>query len=108
MKTKVLSHAKGIKRASGTSVDIRIEHYLAKCPAAISGQHGHDQTFKVACALVWGFALPADRALLYLEIYNEKCRPRWSASELEHKITSALKTPPRGKPVGYLRCFKRR
>jgi putative DNA primase/helicase len=86
------------------SLDARIERYLDKCPPAISGQHGHDQTFKVACALVWGFALSRDAALRYLEVYNARCEPPWSAHELAHKIDSALQAP-QSKPVGYLRCF---
>lgn len=87
------------------SLETRIERYLDKCPPAIAGQHGHDQTFKVACALVWGFALSRETALRYLEFYNTRCEPPWSAPELAHKIDSALQAPPHSKPVGYLRCF---
>jgi hypothetical protein len=86
-----------------TSLDSRIQRYLAKCEPAISGQHGHDQAFKVACALVWGFALSRDDALHYLAIYNAKCDPPWADSELAHKIDSALGVPC-SKPIGYLRC----
>jgi hypothetical protein len=33
----------------------RIQRYIDACPPAISGQSGHDQTFRVACILVQGF-----------------------------------------------------
>ena len=39
------------------TVTERIERYIAACPAAISGQSGHNVTFKVAIALIRGFNL---------------------------------------------------
>ena len=36
---------------------IFVHKYLAHCPPAISGQHGHDQTLKVAVALLHRKAL---------------------------------------------------
>lgn len=68
----------------------RICKYLAACPPAVSGQQGHTQTFMVACKLVNGFALGESDALDYLRLYNERCQPPWSESELVHKIKSAL------------------
>jgi superfamily II DNA or RNA helicase len=54
----------------------RARRYLAKMPPAVSGQHGHDQTFAVACTLVQGFGLAvADAAPLFAE-YNARCSPR--------------------------------
>jgi hypothetical protein len=85
--------------------DERIRKYLAKCPPAVSGSNGHTQTFKVACSLVWGFALPRDQALFYLELYNQTCEPPWFQSELEHKIDSSFKAK-NTKPVGYLICSR--
>ena len=85
-------------------LDLRIQRYLFRCPPAVAGQYGHAQTFKVACALVWGFALPRDVALHYLELYNKRCQPPWSSAELAHKIDSALQAPC-SKPIGYLRCL---
>jgi hypothetical protein len=70
----------------------RVYKYLTQCPPAISGQHGHDQTFKVAVVLVWGFCLPRDEALGYLRDYNTRCLPPWTDPELEHKIDSAIET----------------
>jgi|ERR1700730_4482282 hypothetical protein len=96
-----------------TCIDPRIRKYLRRCPPAVSGQHGHDQTFKVAVALVWGFALHRDAALEYLRTYNQRCQPPWSEAELEHKIDSAISTVNRewtanevdAKPPGYLICY---
>jgi hypothetical protein len=81
-------------------LELRVERYLAKCPPAVSGQGGHDQLFKVAVALVHGFAMDPDSALAVLTShYNPRCRPMWSAVELRHKVEDAarvLKTKPRG------------
>jgi hypothetical protein len=90
----------------------RVYKYLNQCPPAVSGQYGHDQTFKVAVVLVWGFCLPREEALGYLRDYNLRCLPSWTEPELEHKIDSAIKTCNRRwlageeiRPPGYLRCF---
>jgi hypothetical protein len=66
-------------------------NYLKKCDPAISGQAGHNQTFKIACKLVHGFKLSTDQALYLLETdYNPRCLPPWSHAELVHKVESAL------------------
>jgi hypothetical protein len=90
----------------------RVYKYLNQCPAAVSGQHGHKQTFKVAVVLVWGFCLPRDEALEYLRVYNQRCLPPWTEAELEYKIFSAIETCNRhwlageaNRPPGYLRCY---
>jgi hypothetical protein len=90
----------------------RVHKYLAKCPPAVSGQRGHDHTFKVAVSLVWGFCLPRDEALDYLRDYNARCLPQWTEAELAHKIDSAIadcnqkwKSGVQIKPPGYLRCY---
>lgn len=71
----------------------RARRYIARIPAAISGQGGHDQTFRVACVLVIGFDLSRDDALMLLGEYNHGCEPPWSDKELEHKINDAIKQP---------------
>jgi hypothetical protein len=71
------------------SVDELARRYLEKIPPAVSGQGGHDQTFKAACALVKGFDLTVDQARPLLAEYNKRCQPEWSTAELEHKLTSA-------------------
>lgn len=56
----------------------RIGRYIDACPPAISGQNGHDQTFRVACILVQGFDLSPDDAYSFLSRYNERCEPPWN------------------------------
>ena|GEM_PF-1716819 len=61
----------------------RINAYLDACPAAISGQHGHDRTFAVAIALVRGFDLSQRAALPFLRRYNQRCQPKWTTEETQ-------------------------
>ena len=83
------------------NVNERIARYMAATPPAISGNHGHPQTFKVACDLVNGWSLPPLCALTWLRIYNERCQPRWTLGELQHKIDDAVNAD-HGKPRGHL------
>ncbi len=91
----------GQTRSCGLTVMDRARRYLRKCPPAVSGQHGHAATFRVACALVQGFALSAGDALGLLREWNLECRPPWSEHELAHKVNSALVAPSQRAP-GYL------
>ena len=68
----------------------RARTYVAAIPGAVSGAGGHNQTYRVACALVHGFALPPDEALTLLREYNERCFPPWSEAQLQHKIDSVI------------------
>jgi hypothetical protein len=79
----------------------RIERYVDACPPAISGQRGHDQTFRVACILVQGFDLSPEDAFFFLARYNQRCEPPWAERELWHKLRDADRVPER-KPRGYL------
>jgi AAA domain/Bifunctional DNA primase/polymerase, N-terminal len=75
-------HARLLKRARA---------YLNKCDHAISGQGGHDITYRVACKLVGQFCLSENDALdLLMNDYNPRCEPPWSEQELLHKVQSAL------------------
>lgn len=67
----------------------RARAYVAKVEGAVSGQGGHAVTFKVAQALVRGFALDPETAYQLLAEYNQRCDPPWSPRELRHKIKSA-------------------
>jgi len=71
----------------------RAEKYIAKMPAAVSGNGGHDQTFAVACTLVHGFGLSVEEALPIITRYNERCQPPWAEAELLHKLHDAEKQP---------------
>jgi hypothetical protein len=83
----------------------RARAYLAKLPAAIAGQAGHNATMEAAVVLVRGFDLSKGDALALLESdYNPRCQPRWKRAELQHKVNDAVKGPGTGTgpPVGYL------
>ena len=73
--------------------------YIAKIEGAISGQGGHNVTFRVACALVLGFDLSIDEARPLIEEWNDTCQPPWSDKELEHKLADAEE---QSGPRGYL------
>ena len=79
----------------------RIAKYLEACPAAESGYGGHNQTFKVVCALYKGWALSEEETLMWLRVYNRKCLPPWSERELMHKVQSAARVA-HNNPRGYL------
>ncbi len=79
----------------------RASRYIAAMPPAISGSGGHVACFRVALALVQGFALPHEVALrLLVQEYNPRCQPAWSSHELRHKIASAALRGRR--PTGWL------
>jgi Protein of unknown function (DUF3987) len=77
---------------SADFVDLARNH-LAKHPPAVSGQDGHNQTFRAACILILGFNLNRGTALELLREWNGSCQPPWSEKELEHKIDDADKEP---------------
>jgi hypothetical protein len=89
----------GTAGGGGSIVD-RAVAYLASCPPAVSGNGGHDQTFAVARAVVWGFDLGPDVGFdLLWRHYNPRCLPPWSGPELRHKCKDADEKPfdrPRG------------
>ncbi len=81
----------------------RITRYVAACPVAVSGEHGHDTTLKLAIALVHGFDLSPDMAWEFIQAWNQKCMPPWSERDLRRKLNEAEKlTPKHGKQRGYL------
>jgi KaiC/GvpD/RAD55 family RecA-like ATPase len=85
---------------SDTAVIDRARKYLAKLPAAISGQSGHNATFHAACVLVLGFSLGEHDALSLMHEYSQRCAPPWTDRELVHKVKQAAKQPGER---GYLR-----
>jgi putative DNA primase/helicase len=66
----------------------RARNYLMKVPPAVSGDGGHNQTFKAACVLM-RFGLTRDEALEVLKEWNETCQPPWEEKELLHKLEDA-------------------
>jgi hypothetical protein len=101
-----------VKGRSAITPDVhsRILAYLAAIPGAISGNGGDEQTYKVACELVNGWALTAEQAMPYLQAYSAKCEPPWKDKELEHKLAEAVKAPHekrRGHLIGTTYSFKK-
>jgi len=85
-----------------TDIQSRAVAYLGRCPPAISGQGGHNQTFEVARAIVYGFNLGPDIGYnLLSQHYNPRCLPPWSVDDLKRKCNEA-DTRPYDKPRGYL------
>ena len=74
---------------SGDTV-LRAREYLKTIEGAVSGQRGHDTTFRVACVLTQKFGLSHEQAYPLLLEWNEKCQPKWSSKELLHKLEDSL------------------
>jgi len=75
--------------ATGGSISERAARYVAQIPGAISGQGGHDATYRVACVLVEGFALSVADALPIMQCWNQTCDPPWTEGDLLYKLQSA-------------------
>jgi hypothetical protein len=91
----------GSNSRTPTNLWHRIIRYLDTCEPAVSGQRGHDTTYRVLCQLIKGFALSPEQALEAANYYNGKCEPPWSEKELKHKVDDALAAPSDKQP-GYL------
>lgn len=77
-------------RFSPTLATERARRYVRACDPAISGSHGHDQTFLVAMKLTCGFALDVDTAFAIMATeYNPRCQPAWSDRDLRRKVEQA-------------------
>lgn len=86
----------GYSAAAGTGdndIVSRVRTYLSKVPGAVSGQDGHDVTFKVACYLVIEFDLSPTEAFPLFAEWNDTCSPPWTDAELRHKLDDANKQP---------------
>lgn len=66
-------------------------NYLRHVPGAISGQGGHNHTFRVAMICVEGFGLTSGEALIRMHEWNSTCEPPWSDHDLERKVSEAIK-----------------
>jgi hypothetical protein len=75
-------------------VDERVLRYLEQTPPAVSGQGGHNHTYKVICRLLELFSELRERSedelLALLTAWNGRCEPSWTDSELLHKIRDAV------------------
>jgi len=70
---------------------IMTKAYINEIPGAVSGQGGHNATFRVACKIRDRLAglLSPEECLPIMQEYNERCKPKWSTKELLHKLYSA-------------------
>ena len=94
-KTRVVPIRSDVTIPKTRADDARL--YLDKIPGAVSGERGHDATFRVACILVKGFDLTVDQARPLLAEWNARCQPPWSDSHLDHKLADAERANlPRG------------
>ncbi len=85
--------------ADTTSLDRRVYAYLDRCPAAVEGAGGRSATFRVAGALVNGYALTEDDAFRFMvdSGWNDRCLPPWPEHQLRERIHAAVS----GSRVGY-------
>jgi hypothetical protein len=82
--------------SSSWSPEVRAKKYLAIFPPAISGQHGHNTTFRAACCAGPGFGISEDRLFqLMRDIYNPRCEPPWNEKDLQHKVQEAYRREER-------------
>lgn len=81
----------------------RATAYVAACDPGVSGQGGHETTFKTFVKVIRGFSRdevdakswePAWRELL--RGYNARCEPPWSVNEFEHKVKQAIDRSSQG------------
>jgi P4 family phage/plasmid primase-like protien len=72
----------------------RCSAYLRAVDSAVSGQGGHNATYRTARIIVNDFAV-TDRtaALGLLREYNARLEEPWSDNELEHKLDDAMNAP---------------
>jgi putative DNA primase/helicase len=74
----------------GTSPFQHAEALCKAMPAAVSGSGGHVALLRLARALRWGLELDeAQTVNLISELYNPRCEPAWSDTEIAHKAEHA-------------------
>jgi hypothetical protein len=74
----------------------RAQKYVKRCEPAISGNAGHQTTFKTCIKLIGTFPELSDAQLWSLLVdYNATCQPPWSERDLKHKLQDALRVSGR-------------
>lgn len=90
---RMLSAWKATKLATGTSrspVDAA-KAYISKIPGAVSGEGGHNRTYRAAMTCVEGFGLNAVEASALMSEWNNSCLPPWTEAEIDRKVREAIK-----------------
>ena len=75
--------------------------YLSKVPGAVSGEGGHNRTYRAAMLCVEGFGLDPAEATTLLHEWNQSCSPPWTDLEIDHKVREAVKKADPGR-LGHL------
>jgi len=78
----------------------RARAYVAKMDGAVTGQGGHDATWRVARKCAADFGLSEAETLDVLREFNVRCVPPWSDGELAHKARDAATKSRVSNPVG--------
>lgn len=81
-----------IETETGLEALERCRRYISRIEGAVSGQGGHNKTFRVACKIA-EFMQPymtAEQAMPLMREYNERCEPIWAEHDLLHKLTDAF------------------
>ncbi|QIF03838.1 hypothetical protein [Roseimicrobium sp. ORNL1] len=78
----------------------RARTYISRMEDSVQGEGGSAAMFKVAVVLMRGFSLSEAEGMELLAEWNEThARPRWSPTEMRHKIADGAKAD---RPEGYL------
>jgi hypothetical protein len=92
-KEVVSKHAIDLRQSTKIVKDVRA--YIRRIPS-VSGEHGHDSCFRVACILRDEGFSEMD-ALTEIEEWNRECaRPPWSIRELSKKVKDAYRVVLKG------------
>ena len=96
--------AKGCVRHSNDRERLiaRARKYMEKVEPAVSGRHGHDATFRVACRLV-EFGLTQAEAGPLLKEYSDRCNPPWSDKDQAQAGRGVRQDPSRPEVRGRAR-----
>ncbi|QIF03631.1 hypothetical protein [Roseimicrobium sp. ORNL1] len=78
----------------------RARTYISRMEDSVQGEGGSAAMFKVAVVLMRGFSLSEAEGMELLSEWNEThARPRWSPTEMRHKIADGAKAD---RPEGYV------
>ena len=76
--------------------------YISKI-VAVSGQGGHDATFRAACKLR-DAGLTEEEAFAELVVWNEtNAQPKWTPKELLHKVKDAFRSSGADRQIAWQR-----
>jgi len=79
----------------------RCRAYMKKVTGAVSGNGGHNATYKAARYIWADFAIDEPDAWTILQEWNATCQPPWEDLDLRHKLDDVIKAGgPRGEKLG--------